>query len=86
MYMDALAQAGVACGLDKDCAYAAAIASVAGSAAMLAASDEEPQVLIERVCSPGGTTIEGVHVLQNESFPETIKKAVEASYLKDKKL
>lgn len=86
MYMDALAQAGIACGLDKNSAYAAAIASVAGSAAMLAASDEEPQVLIERVCSPGGTTIEGVKALRADNFETTVHRAVNASYLRDKEL
>ncbi|MBE6818537.1 MAG: pyrroline-5-carboxylate reductase [Ruminococcaceae bacterium] len=86
LYIDSLAKAGIACGLDKSVAYDAAIASVIGSAEMLKASEESPQVLIERVCSPGGTTIEGVHALQDEGFPGTIKKAVEASFLKDKKL
>lgn len=86
MYIDALAKAGIACGLEEGCAYAAAAASVIGSAEMLKQSTDTPQELITKVCSPGGTTIEGVKVLKKKGLSETIAAAVNASYEKDKTL
>ena len=86
MYIDALAKAGIACGLDEKTAYTAAEHSIIGSAEMLKASLDAPQVLIDRVCSPGGTTIEGVNALRSNEFEKIIEQAVNASYLKDKKL
>ncbi|MBR2590356.1 MAG: pyrroline-5-carboxylate reductase [Clostridia bacterium] len=86
MYIDALAKAGIAYGLDEKTAFCAAAESVIGSAQMLKVSPETPQVLIDKVCSPGGTTIEGVNVLRSENLEHTIQKAVKASYLRDKQL
>ena len=86
MYMDALAKEGIACGLDTQTAYAAALYSVKASASLLDFSDESPQVLVDKVCSPGGTTIEGVKKLEEFSFEQTVREAVHASYLRDKEL
>ena len=49
------------------------------------AADSAAQ-LVKKVCSPGGTTIEGVNILTENSFEDTVKKAVNASYEKDKSL
>ena len=49
-------------------------------------SGEHPRKLVDAVCSPGGTTIEGVCALQENAFEATVEKAVEASYNKDKRL
>lgn len=84
MYIDALANAGEKFGLSKECAYKSAINSVIGSAKMLLSSTDDAKTLIKKVCSPGGTTIEGVNVLQSENFRKTIENAVKASYEKDK--
>ena len=53
---------------------------------MLDFSDESPQALVDKVCSPGGTTIEGVKKLEEFSFEQTVREAVHASYLRDKEL
>ena len=42
--------------------------------------------MINRVCSPGGTTIEGIKTLKNNEFEEIIKKAFDASVNRDKSL
>ncbi|WZU03079.1 hypothetical protein MGH68_02230 [Erysipelothrix sp. D19-032] len=41
-------------------------------------------MLTERVCSPGGTTIEGVRSLDANHFEDTVRKAVRATINKDK--
>lgn len=62
-FIDALARAGAALGLPDDQALRLARATVEGSAMVAAASDESPTALADRVASPGGSTREGLNVL-----------------------
>ncbi len=82
MFADALSNAGEQCGLPKDKALLYAAQTLKGAAEMLLNSTEEPSVLTERVCSPGGTTIEGVKALKDGNFQETAAGAVIAAYRK----
>lgn len=86
MFIDSLARAGVENGLTKDVALKVAAQTVLGSAKMILESSEHPWQLIDKVCSPGGTTIEGVLTLQQEGFEAATAKAVKASCEKDKKI
>lgn len=65
-FIDALARAGTALGLPEDQARRLALATVEGSALMAAAADEAPAVLADRVASPGGSTREGLNVLDHD--------------------
>lgn len=62
-FIDALAEAGAALGLPRDQAARLALATVEGSALLAARSDEPPATLADRVASPGGSTREGLNVL-----------------------
>ncbi|WP_298091656.1 pyrroline-5-carboxylate reductase [uncultured Sphingomonas sp.] len=62
-YIDAMAQAGMVLGLDADQARRLAIATVAGASAMAAGADVSPATLADRVASPGGSTRQGLNVL-----------------------
>jgi len=62
-FIDALAAAGVALGLPADQAGRLAVATVKGSGLLAAQSSESPAVLADRVASPGGSTREGLNVL-----------------------
>ncbi|WP_275887445.1 pyrroline-5-carboxylate reductase family protein [Sphingomonas carotinifaciens] len=64
-YVDAMAQAGIALGLDADQARRLAIATVAGASAMAAGADVSPATLADRVASPGGSTRQGLNVLDD---------------------
>lgn len=86
LYMDALATAGVAGGIPKATALEIVAQSVLGTAKLLQESDEHPRALIDSVCSPGGTTIEGVCALQACGFEKAVQEAANASLAKDKKL
>lgn len=86
MFIDSMARAAVKNGMTKAQALEVSAQAVLGSAKMILSSDEHPWQLVDRVCSPGGTTIEGVAALQDNGFDAAIIKAVEASYKKDKKL
>ena len=86
MFIDALARAGVKNGMKKDVALKIAAQSVLGSAKLISESDTHPFDLIDQVCSPGGTTIEGVTSLQADGFEAAIHNAVDKAIDKDSKL
>ena len=86
MFIDELARSGVKIGLNKKQALEIVIQSVIGSARMIEESGEHPYELVDRVCSPGGTTIEGVTALREYGFDTAIDKAVSGAYEKDFKL
>jgi pyrroline-5-carboxylate reductase len=62
-FIDALAQAGVGLGLAPELAQQLALATVDGAGAMAIGADAPPAVLADRVASPGGSTREGLNVL-----------------------
>lgn len=86
MYVDALARAAVKAGMPKQLALEIAASSVAGSAQMVSESKAHPWTLVDQVCSPGGTTIEGVASLQQLGFEHAVHAAVQAVIDKDKLL
>ena len=79
MFIDALARAGVKHGMRKDQALQIATQSVLGSAKMIAESSEHPWELVDRVCSPGGTTIQGVRTLEQRAVRAAMMDAVIAA-------
>ncbi len=86
LYMDALARAAVKAGMSKKQALEIAAATVAGSARMVLESDEHPMELVDQVCSPGGTTIEGVAALQANGFETALMAAFDAVLEKDRRM
>ena len=86
LYMDALARAAVKAGMPKKQALEIAAATVEGSAKMVLKSGEHPMALVDQVCSPGGTTIEGITALQANGFEATLTKAFDAVLEKDNKI
>lgn len=75
MFIEALSSCGEEEGLDKHDVYRIVAQSVLGSAKMVLETKEEPLVLKDNVCTKGGTTIEGVKVLEKHKFRNVIKEA-----------
>jgi pyrroline-5-carboxylate reductase len=87
MYMQALAESGVRHGLDPETARMLAAQSTLGAAKMvLENTDVSPEQLRVNVCSPGGTTIEAVHALEEAGFMDVLGKAVDACVEKSKRM
>ncbi len=86
LYIDSLARAAVREGMPKEMALEIAASSVLGSAKMILASNEHPMALVDQVCSPGGTTIQGITSLQANRFEGVIHDAVTAVTQKDHSL
>ena len=77
--IEALTDGGVKMGLPRDTAQLLAAQTVAGAARLVLESQEHPAVLKDRVASPGGTTIAGLHELEQGRFRATLISAVEAA-------
>ncbi len=80
MFIEALADGGVKCGLSREKALLYACQTLKGSAKMVMETDIHPEKLKDNVCSPGGSTIEGVEVLEKYAFRAAVADSVNASY------
>lgn len=79
MYIDALAEAAVKNGMNKEQATIFAAQSVLGAAKMVLETGVDPVQLRINVCSPGGTTIEAVKTLQEKGFSELVEAGFQAA-------
>lgn len=86
MYIEALANAAVENGMNPEQAIEFAAQSVFGAAKMVLETGVSPEQLRINVCSPGGTTIEAVNVLESFNFQGTVKKAFNAAVAKSKQM
>ena len=86
LMIEALADGAVACGLPRDKAMIYAAATMEGAAKMFLASGEHPGALKDAVCSPGGSTIAGIRVLEDKAFRSVAMECVVAAYNKNKEL
>lgn len=82
LFLEALADGGVACGLPRAQALELAAQMMMGSAKLALRSGQHPGVLKDAVCSPGGTTIQGVRTLERAGFRSAVMEAVIAAYEK----
>ncbi len=76
----AFAKAGERVGLAPETALKLARQTVLGAARLAVESGEDPQILCDQVCSPGGSTVEGVKSLDAGDFASEVEKAVRASF------
>lgn len=86
MFIEALADAGVREGFSRNSAYEMAAQSVLGSALMVLSNGTHPAGLKDAVCSPGGTAIEAVSVLESRGFRGAIIDAIHECAEKSRKL
>ena len=85
-FIEALSDGGVRMGLPRDVAQRLAAATVQGAAEMVLQSGDHPAVLKDRVASPGGTTIAGLHVLEQAGLRAGVMGAVEAATRRSQEL
>lgn len=81
-FIEAMAEAGEALGLPGDQALRLATATVKGSGLLAAQSSESPAVLADRVASPGGSTREGLNVLDKDDSLKALLRATLAASAK----
>ena len=82
MLIKALADGGVACGLPRAKAQLYAAQMLLGTAALALESGQHPGAMKDAVCSPGGSTIQGVRALEAGGFRAAAFEAVVAAYEK----
>ena len=86
MLIEAMADAGVEAGMPRKQAYEFAAQAVYGSAKLVLESGKHPGELKDMVCSPGGTTIQGVRVLEEKGMRGAVMDALAACVRKSKQL
>ncbi len=86
MFIGAMADGGVKCGLPRDKALKYAAETVVGAAEMVLRTGKHTEELKDAVCSPAGSTIEGVSTLENFAFRASVETAVVNSFERTKEL
>ena len=84
MMIEAMADAAVAAGMPRAKAYTFAAQAALGSAKMVLETGLHPGALKDMVCSPGGTTIEAVRVLEERGMRSSVIEAMKACVEKAK--
>lgn len=86
LFIEALADGGVACGLPRSLAVELAAQMTAGAARLVLESGKHPGQLKDEVCSPGGVTIQGVRRLEELGFRSAVMEAVIAAFEKNRSI
>ena len=86
LFLEALADGAVACGIPRAKALTYAAATLEGAAEMVLQTQQHPGALKDAVCSPGGSTIAGVRALEQHGFRGAVMDCVLAAYEKNQQL
>ena len=86
LFIEALADGAVACGIPRAKAMEYAAATVIGAGEMVLQSGQHPGALKDAVCSPGGSTIKGIQALENHAFRGAVMDCVIATFNRNKEL
>ena len=82
MLVESMADGGVLCGMNKAQSVEMAAYAIMGACKMIIETGENPMVLKDKICSPGGMTAKAMKTLEDGNFRATVINAIEQAYLK----
>ncbi len=86
LFIEAMADGAVACGIPREKALEYAAATVIGAGEMVLSTGMHPGALKDAVCSPGGSTIAGIRALESKGFRGAVMDCIIAAWQKNKEL
>ena len=86
VFLEAMADAGVACGVPRAKAYEYAAMTMVGAGELYLATKQHPGALKDAVCSPGGSTIAGLRAMEDKGFRSAVMEGVIATCKRNKEL
>ena len=86
LVMEAMEQAAVSLGLPREASRALVLQTAVGAAQMALSSEDAPEVLRQKVTSPGGTTEAAIKTLLAAGLPEDFRNAIEAAWKRSREL
>ena len=86
LFIEALADGGVACGLPRALALESAAQMLIGTGRLMLETGRHPGELKDAVCSPGGATIQGIRALEEAGFRGAVMDAVIAAWEKSREM
>lgn len=86
LFAESMADAAVECGLPRQKAIEYAAQTLSGAAELMLSTAKHPATLKDEVCSPAGSTIAGVHALEENGFRGAVMNAVKAAFERTKEL
>ncbi|MCK1202653.1 pyrroline-5-carboxylate reductase [Streptococcus uberis] len=86
LFIEAMAKAGVKHGIAKETALEIVSQTVEASALQLLQGQDSPHTLIDKICSPGGTTIAGLMELERTGLTHAVSSAIDKTIEKAKTL
>lgn len=86
LFLEALADGAVECGLPRESAKRLAMQTLLGTATLMKQTGSHPAEMKDAVCSPSGSTIAGVHALESGAFRADVMNAVTAAFARTREL
>jgi pyrroline-5-carboxylate reductase len=86
VFVEAMIDGGVLSGLPRDVARTLVVETIRGSMSLMEANGEHPAVVRDRITSPAGTTIAGIHQLERLGFRHAVIAAIQAATERSRQL
>ena len=79
-FIEAMTDSAVSLGVQRELAQSLVVDTIIGGSSMVKETGEHPRVLLDKVTSPGGTTIQGLQAMEKEGFSSAVDEGIKKAY------